>query len=354
MPSLRVPGDWANEPVTPALLRWRVLRDGSPDGGWRTAADFRSRMIDATQYHSIYAPATTQNHPGRPGLFCFYLSQAGSRPTAPTGSRSRRPTPVRTAPTPASTSPSPVALSSAEPSRARSFRQDSQPFRLTPTRSAAHATSPHPPDRSRGPGSPGRGCRVPVAGQAVRPAASGPRLLRRPAHGLRRRRERERDRGAGQLHLPPGRRHRGARRNGDLRGRERPHPLRRRRDAGPRHPRRHDDLPVLPHRRRRRRGAARDGAADGARLRAGAVRTRARHGDPARARRQPAAARPPHAVRRPHAARRWRGSSSRTRTASSSSRRGCAAGCSSSPTRSTRRRCGFRGSSTGSPSRRRS
>jgi murein DD-endopeptidase MepM/ murein hydrolase activator NlpD len=74
MPSLQVPGAWANEPVTPALLRWRVLRDGSPAGGWRTVADFRDRMIDAKLYHSIYAPATTQNHKGRPGLFCFYLS----------------------------------------------------------------------------------------------------------------------------------------------------------------------------------------------------------------------------------------------------------------------------------------
>ena len=76
MPSLQVPGDWANEPVTPALLRWRVLRDGSPAGGWRTAADFRDRMIDAKLFDSIYAPATTQNHTGKPGLFCFYLSDS--------------------------------------------------------------------------------------------------------------------------------------------------------------------------------------------------------------------------------------------------------------------------------------
>ncbi len=74
MPSLRVPGGWANEPVTPALLRWRVVRDGSPAGSWRTAADFRGRMIDAKLYDSIYAPATAQNHKGKPGLFCFYLS----------------------------------------------------------------------------------------------------------------------------------------------------------------------------------------------------------------------------------------------------------------------------------------
>jgi hypothetical protein len=75
-PSPQVPGAWADEPVTPALLRWRVLRNGTPGGGWRTAADFRSRMLDAAEYDSIYAPATTQNHEGRPGLFCFYLSQS--------------------------------------------------------------------------------------------------------------------------------------------------------------------------------------------------------------------------------------------------------------------------------------
>jgi murein DD-endopeptidase MepM/ murein hydrolase activator NlpD len=75
-PSPRVPGDWANEPVTPALLRWRVLRDGRPVGGWRTAADFRNRMIDADRFHSIYAPATVQNHKGEAGLLCFYLSES--------------------------------------------------------------------------------------------------------------------------------------------------------------------------------------------------------------------------------------------------------------------------------------
>ena len=81
-PSPQVPGAWADEPVTPALLRWRVLRNGAADGGWQTAADFRSRMLDAAQYDSIYAPATTQNHEGRPGLFCFISRTAGLRPTA--------------------------------------------------------------------------------------------------------------------------------------------------------------------------------------------------------------------------------------------------------------------------------
>src|SRR4051812_3908124 len=36
-----VPGAWANEPVTPALLEWRL---GST-GAWHVAADFRQRML---------------------------------------------------------------------------------------------------------------------------------------------------------------------------------------------------------------------------------------------------------------------------------------------------------------------
>jgi hypothetical protein len=70
-----VPGRWSNEPVAPALLQWRILRSGAPAGDWRTAADFRSRMLDARLFSTIYAPPTAQNHEGRAGLYCFYLSQ---------------------------------------------------------------------------------------------------------------------------------------------------------------------------------------------------------------------------------------------------------------------------------------
>lgn len=71
-----VPGPWSREPVAPALLQWRVVRDGTPAGSWRTAADFRSRMLDARLFSTVYAPRTAQNHEGLAGLFCFYLSHA--------------------------------------------------------------------------------------------------------------------------------------------------------------------------------------------------------------------------------------------------------------------------------------
>jgi Peptidase family M23 len=76
-----VAGAWSHEPVAPALLQWRVLRDGTPLGGWRTAADFRSRMLDARLFSTIYAPPTAQNHKDLAGVYCFYLSHAW-KPTA--------------------------------------------------------------------------------------------------------------------------------------------------------------------------------------------------------------------------------------------------------------------------------
>src|SRR5947209_13497094 len=71
MPAPRVPGAWADEPVTPVLLRWRVR----PGAGWRTAVDFREQMLDAHDYSGVYAPGTRQNHMGLPGLYCFYVDR---------------------------------------------------------------------------------------------------------------------------------------------------------------------------------------------------------------------------------------------------------------------------------------
>jgi peptidoglycan/xylan/chitin deacetylase (PgdA/CDA1 family) len=71
-----VPGLWTNEPVAPALIQWRVTRNGQPRGAWRTAVDFRDHMLDRRVFHSIYAPPTAQNHKGKAGLYCFYVAHA--------------------------------------------------------------------------------------------------------------------------------------------------------------------------------------------------------------------------------------------------------------------------------------
>jgi hypothetical protein len=73
-PSPRVPGSWTNEPVSPALLQWRVLRNGHAVAAWQTAADFRTQMLDRKLFKSVYAPPTRQNHKGKAGLYCFFVS----------------------------------------------------------------------------------------------------------------------------------------------------------------------------------------------------------------------------------------------------------------------------------------
>ena len=67
-----VRGAWTSEPVTPALIRWRL----GTAGPWRTAADFRTKMLDRSLFSSVYAPDTTQNHKGEGGNFAFYLGRS--------------------------------------------------------------------------------------------------------------------------------------------------------------------------------------------------------------------------------------------------------------------------------------
>jgi hypothetical protein len=69
-PDPQVPGAWANEPVTPALVRWRVV-----GGGWRTVMDSRRTMLPNARFGEVYTPAARQNHEGRPGLFSVYLDR---------------------------------------------------------------------------------------------------------------------------------------------------------------------------------------------------------------------------------------------------------------------------------------
>ena len=65
------PHPWA---VTPALLRWRVLKGGRTVVAWHTAHDFRSAVLSTALFGSVYAQGTRANHAGRPGYFSFYLA----------------------------------------------------------------------------------------------------------------------------------------------------------------------------------------------------------------------------------------------------------------------------------------
>jgi hypothetical protein len=76
---LAVPAPWADLPVMPALVRWRI-----DDGAWRTAIDFRLTIPSAGAFFSLYARETTQNRTHVPGLYRVRLAhglhlRAGSR-----------------------------------------------------------------------------------------------------------------------------------------------------------------------------------------------------------------------------------------------------------------------------------
>ena len=71
---LAVPAPWSHMPVSPALVRLRIVRNGAPLLPWRHGVDLRSfRTPDA--FRAIYAPQTRQNHPGKPGTYRYWLAR---------------------------------------------------------------------------------------------------------------------------------------------------------------------------------------------------------------------------------------------------------------------------------------
>ena len=71
---IAVPAPWSHMPVAPALVRFRIVRDGRALVGWRSGVDLRRfRTVDA--FHLIYAPETRQNHPGKPGTYRYWLAR---------------------------------------------------------------------------------------------------------------------------------------------------------------------------------------------------------------------------------------------------------------------------------------
>jgi murein DD-endopeptidase MepM/ murein hydrolase activator NlpD len=74
---LAVPKPWANRPVTPALVRWRVVgRAGGAVTPWTTAVDFRTVIPGNDEYGRVYARWTRQNRPWSNGRYRIVLTHA--------------------------------------------------------------------------------------------------------------------------------------------------------------------------------------------------------------------------------------------------------------------------------------
>jgi len=75
---------WQGMPVTPALVRWRLVRNARAFVPWRIASDFRESFVPRiagkpasdVHFRDVYAPNTRQNKPNKPGLFRFWLARA--------------------------------------------------------------------------------------------------------------------------------------------------------------------------------------------------------------------------------------------------------------------------------------
>jgi murein DD-endopeptidase MepM/ murein hydrolase activator NlpD len=78
-PPLPVPPPWADMPVAPSLIRWRIVAaNGAVARPWHTPVDLRARMLPQELFTTIYAPGSRQNHPNQPGLYRYFLAHTWS------------------------------------------------------------------------------------------------------------------------------------------------------------------------------------------------------------------------------------------------------------------------------------
>jgi hypothetical protein len=87
------PPGWHAMPVTPARIRWRLLRASHQVLPWQTAVDHRNSFRPNVQgnpasdlnFDATYAPDSTQNNPHSPGTFHFWLRRAFNTRPHPNG-----------------------------------------------------------------------------------------------------------------------------------------------------------------------------------------------------------------------------------------------------------------------------
>jgi hypothetical protein len=73
-PPLPVPPPWHDLVVSPALLRWRVLRGRRVVRPWRAPVDFRKTMLPASLFHVVYAAGTRQNKANSIGRYRYFVA----------------------------------------------------------------------------------------------------------------------------------------------------------------------------------------------------------------------------------------------------------------------------------------
>jgi hypothetical protein len=82
---VQVPEPWANLPVAPAFVEWRLQgKRGLASTSWHVAADFRY-ALPTLAYSSIYATWTRQNHAHHHGRYRYVLAHGLDTRALPNG-----------------------------------------------------------------------------------------------------------------------------------------------------------------------------------------------------------------------------------------------------------------------------
>jgi hypothetical protein len=84
-PALSAAPPWADLPVAPALIRWRILSGQNVVRDWQTTVDFRGALPPAWEFNDVYAPGTYDNGPNEPGRYGFYLLHSWDANQLPDG-----------------------------------------------------------------------------------------------------------------------------------------------------------------------------------------------------------------------------------------------------------------------------
>jgi murein DD-endopeptidase MepM/ murein hydrolase activator NlpD len=82
---MRVPAPWNDLPVTPARIRWRIVKANGVAVPWQEGVDFRYRLVRAARFDDVYAPSTQKNYPPKVGRYCFYVARAWNTRTLANG-----------------------------------------------------------------------------------------------------------------------------------------------------------------------------------------------------------------------------------------------------------------------------
>ena len=79
-PALAVPAPWNKVRLTPALVRWRVIRRGNTRGGAGRWPSMSAEHCRRDSFSAVFAGGTRQNRTYRVGRYRFYLRATGTRP----------------------------------------------------------------------------------------------------------------------------------------------------------------------------------------------------------------------------------------------------------------------------------